>query len=110
MNPEISAQIQKSSMVSLTVMASIECIEYIKHLKSKANTQNCQVENNRKMIFATEKFQPLVAILSNLRDHGKAISISTRSFTLPKTIKINQKEFLNFLVRVFRVFACRRVP
>ena len=62
---------------------------YIKYIKSKSNTQNCQFENNMKMIFATEKLKSLVTMLSKLHDHGKATSISTRSFPLSKTIKIN---------------------
>ena len=42
--------------------------------------------------------------LSKLHDHEKATSISTRSFPLLKVIKII------FLVGVFRVFVCIRVP
>ena len=71
-------------------MSSIEYIyEYIKYIKSKSNTQNCQGENNTKMIFATKKFKSLVATLSKLHDHGKATSVGIRSFPLSKTIKIN---------------------
>ena len=50
-------------------MFSIKYIyAYIKYIKSKPNTQNCQVENN-KMIFAMEKFKSLVAMFSKLH-HG----------------------------------------
>ena len=76
--------------VSLTVVSSIEYIYvHIKYIKSKSNTQNCQVENNMKMIFTMEKFKSLVVMLSKLHDHGKVASTSTRSFPLSKTIKIN---------------------
>ena len=75
---------------SLTVISSIEYIYvHIKYIKSKSNTQNSQVQNNMKMIFAIEKFKSLVVMLSKLHDHGKAASTSTRSFPLSKTIKIN---------------------
>ena len=50
---------------------------HIKYIKSKSNTQNCQVENNMKTIFEMEKFKSLVVILSKLHDHGKATSTST---------------------------------
>ena len=44
-------------------MSSNEYIyAYIEYIKSKSNNQNCQVENNTKMIFVTEKFQLLVAM------------------------------------------------
>ena len=90
---------------SLTVISSIEYIYvHIKYIKSKSNTQNCQVENNMKMIFTMEKFKSLVVMLSKLHDHGKAASTSTKSFPLSKTIKINQMVFLHFLVGVLRVF------
>ena len=73
--------------VSLTVISSIEYIySYIKYIKSKSNTQNYQVENNMKKIFAMEKLKTLKL---KLHDHGKATSISTRSFPSSKTIKIN---------------------
>ena len=53
--------------VPLIVMSSIEYIYvYIKYMKSKSNTQNCQDENNMEIIFATEKFKSLVAMLSKL--------------------------------------------
>ena len=71
-------------------MSSIEYIYvHIKYITSKSNTQNCQVENNTKIIFAKEKFKSLVAMVSKLHNHGKATNISTRSFPLSKTIKIN---------------------
>ena len=65
--------------VPLTVISSIEYI-YVqfKYIKSKSNTQNCQVENNMKMIFAMEKFKSLVVMLSKLHDHGKATSTRTK--------------------------------
>ena len=62
------------------------------------------------MILAMEKFMSLVVMLNKLHDHGKATSINTRSFPLSKTIKINERVFLHFLVGVFRVFAYKRVP
>ena len=38
-------------------MASIEYIYiYIEYITSKSNSQNCQVENNMKIIFAMEKY------------------------------------------------------
>ena len=46
----------------------------------------------------------------NLHDQAKATSISTSSFPLLQVIKINLQEFSHFLVGVFRVFACIRVP
>ena len=49
-----------------------------------------------KIMSATEKFELLVAVLRKLYDHGKAESISTRRFSLSKTIKMNQKVFLHF--------------
>ena len=64
---------------------------YIKYIKSKSKSQNCQVENNMKIIFSTEKFKSLAAMLCKLNDHGKAASISTRNFPLSKTIKINYR-------------------
>ena len=71
-------------------MSSIVYIyEYIKYIKSKSNTQNCQVDVDMEMIFATGKFKSLVTMLSKLHDKGKATSVSTRSFPLSKTIKIN---------------------
>ena len=83
--------------VSLTVISSIEYIYvyieyiyvYIKYMNNKSNTQNCQAENNMKMIFATEKLKSLVTMLSKLHDHGKATSIRTRTFPLSKTFRIN---------------------
>ena len=48
---------------------------YIKYIKSKSNTQNCQVENNMKIICSTEKFKSLAAMFCKLNDHGKAASI-----------------------------------
>ena len=43
--------------VFVTVMASIEYIYiYIEYITSKSNSQNCQVENNMKIIFAMEKY------------------------------------------------------
>ena len=76
--------------VSLTVISSIEYIYvHIKYIKSKSNTQNCQVENNMKTICAMEKFNSLVVVLSKLHDHEKATSTSTRSFPMSKAIKIN---------------------
>ena len=76
--------------VSLTVISSIKYIYvHIKYIKTKSNTQNCQVENNMKMIFTIEKFKSVVVMLSKLHDHGKATSTSTRNFPLSKTIKIN---------------------
>ena len=76
--------------VTPTVISSIEYIYvHIKYIKSKSNTQNCQVENNMKMIFTMEKFKSLVVVLSKSHDHWKAASTSTRSFPVSKTIKIN---------------------
>ena len=50
-----------SNHVSLTVMSSTEYIYvYIKYIKSNSNTQDCQTENNMKMIFPAEKFKSLV--------------------------------------------------
>ena len=48
-------------------MSSIEYLYvYIKYIKSKSNTQNCQVENNTKLIFAKEKNKSLAAMLSKV--------------------------------------------
>ena len=53
--------------VSLSVISFIEYIYvHIEYIKNKSNTQNCQVENNTKMIFAMEKFKLLVVMLSKL--------------------------------------------
>ena len=60
---------------------SISSIEYIyvniKYIKSKSNTQNYQVESNKKMIFTMEEFKSLVFILSKFHDYGKAASTNT---------------------------------
>ena len=44
----------------------------IKYIKSKSNTQNCQVENNMKIIFATEKFKSLVTMLCKSMERVQA--------------------------------------
>ena len=76
--------------ISLTVISSVKHIYvHIKYIKGKSNTQKCQVENDMKMIFTMEKFKLPVIMLSKLCDHGKFASISSKSFTLLKTIKIN---------------------
>ena len=65
----------------LIVTSSIEYIyEYIKYIKSKSNTQNCQDENNIEMIFATEKFKSLVAMLSKLMTTERPQASALKAF------------------------------
>ena len=56
------------------------------------------------IIFATEKFKSLVALLIKVTRLRKATSVSTRSFPQPKTIEINWKMFLHVFVWGFPSF------